>query len=193
MSAGASAVLRAMLDKGFVAKAELDDATWDTYLVFFAGVDHEELAAAVQQLAARGHRHRPKPPEILAEVRADRDQPTWPEAYELIYGSGGLVRSADPNTAAARLERAHPVLQSFVRVQTLDRLRTLPLFDPEWGGAEHRRLEQRWERHVERCEARMLEGRTLDLLEAPSGDGPRRLDPLKAIAPPARELEAEVA
>lgn len=158
-------------------------------LPLLADVPFEAAQRVVQAWSARGEDWPPTAGQIAREYRAadlpalQAGRPTFEEAYRLIYGRGGLLsRSCDPDTI-------HPLVRSFAVRQGLDRLRVLPVEDPDYGELRRKELREQWDRHVE-----AMEGRELQVLSLPSaerGQGLRQLDPLSALgAHGPRELEA---
>lgn len=196
------AAFASILQRGFAAKEPFTPADSSVYRLLLADVEPERAIEALKAIAAEGQEFRPKPGRIIERLRRDPSKPTFDEVLRLIYGPRGVLsaRSAGPwkdqagREAAhdrARLERArkfHPLLGSFVVRQTLDRLRTIPIDDPEYGELRRRDLRDAWDAHVE-----AFDGREVAAIAA-GGEirqGLRALDPLVAlegISRPPREL-----
>lgn len=139
-----------------------------------ADLDVDTARRTITAAARAGDRFPPAPGEIVAAAREQaRSVPTFAEAYRLIWGRRGLLsRDCDPS-------RVHPLVRSFAVRQGMDRLRVLPVEDPDYGELRRKELEAQWDRHVE-----AMEGRERQVLALPSGDrgqGLRRLDPLVAL------------
>lgn len=169
------------------------------YRVLLDDVAPEHAVAALRGLLYAGHRFRPSVAELLAAMRDDPSQPTWAEAYQLIYGRGGVLRAQPTATrwgsegerrrlqdtaAAARAADMHALIGGFCRAQGLAYLRSLRVDCPDWGTKHRADLERAWDSYVA-----AHEGREVAALAAGTGrDGLRRLDPLAALGRPAREL-----
>lgn len=126
----------------------------------------EAIAAYVQDLAARGvtpesalvavrscdgtQRFPPSAPELAALARQDPDRPTFDEAYQQLYGPGGVFG----------VRRAGVTVSEWVTAFAADygheRLRMLEVDDPDWGHQRRRELRASWEQFVETVESRDL-------------------------------------
>ena len=197
-------VFAGLLDRGW--PGELEPAGENAYRVLLDDCEPEALVAALKRLLHRGQRFRPSAAELLAEARRDPSAPTFDEAYVLIFGPRGVL-AARPSRAAlqeardpraahneAALERAqelHPLVYSFVARQGAERLRLLPLADPQYGELRRKELREAWDAHVEAAE-----GREVAALASGAGrEGLRRLDPLVALeaaAPDSHQIPEEV-
>lgn len=181
--------IEALLENGW--PGDFTEAQGDAYRVFLATHSAEALLEALQTLAQTGSTFRPSASEIVQAVNRDPGCPTFDEAYQLLFGRRGAVLAGSHHAAIAAGDEAHPMVGAFIRAQGYDRLRLLPLDDPDWGGAERRRLEEAWDRHLEACERRLATGRALESMGRREQIGPRKLDPL-ALLPelrPVVELE----
>lgn len=190
-----------LLRTWFVSRPE--DWTSDMltgYAVGFADFAPGQVGTALRRLRdAPGKTFLPRVSEIADAVHTDRDDPSFAEAYELLFGQGGAVRARptagqrfadssdrDRATDVAILQRAvaqHELLGAFVAAVTPRRLRLLPVDDPDYGELERRRLNEEWNDFVERADARRREG--LPLLTASLAArrelGPGKPDYLAAI------------
>lgn len=182
----------AILSRGFAARDPFTEQDSDVYRLLLDGVEPEAALTAVREIVLEGKALRPKPGEIVARAKRDSSKPTFEEAYRLIFGPGGVLaarpsvtrwrdeghRRALCNEAAARrAEALHPLVGSFVARQGLDRLRELPVDDPDYGEMRRRDLREAWERHVDASD-----GREVTALAAGTGrTGLRQLDPLTAL------------
>jgi hypothetical protein len=178
----------------------------------------EGIAAFVEELLADGltaeqalvalRSYRPEPgkdfppsvPAVVALARTDPSQPTPEEAYQMIYGKGGVMRArlkpgaSFPSEAAmlgardeVRLERAqeiHPLLGAFVERFGVHRLAMLEVDDPEYGEVRRKDVREAWARH---CEA--FAGREVAAIASGRRSGLGKLDPLSALGVPRPELE----
>lgn len=184
-----------LLEEGW--PGEFDDAASQAYRTLLDDAEPGAAAAALKRLLYRGNRFRPSAGELLGEIGTDPTRPTFDEAYRLIFGGDGVLRARPKRQAGPQIyaserqrqqafndaatERAatmHPLIGSFVVRQGLDRLRALPLEDPDWGEKTRRDLQRAWEQHVEACEGR-------DVAALASGRRGRgelaQLDPLAAL------------
>lgn len=175
---------------------EFDDRRGDAYRLLLDAIEPADAVRGLQVLL-RTSRFRPSAAEIVQAVEHDPSRPTFDEAYRLIFGPRGILaarpavtRWADEaerrrlyNRAARdRAAELHPLVGAFVDRQGIDRLRELPVDDPDYGELRRKDLRQQWDEHVQ-----AFAGREIHALAA--GDdrqhGLRRLDPLAAIQPPA--------
>lgn len=177
----------ALLEEGW--PGTFDDSTAEAWRVLLDSTPPQVAVEALRRLLLEGRRFRPSVSELLAATRDDPSQPTFDEAYWLIFGPRGALRARSTGVALhegeqrqsendAALERArtmHPLIASFMERQGLDRLRMLPLDDPDYGEIRRKELREAWERH---CEA--TEGRVIAALASGSGEL-RQLDPLASL------------
>ena len=189
------AMLLALLEHGFASAEPFTPAAADAYRVLMDGIEPEPAIAAVRQLVHEGQTFRPKPGEIAKLARRDASCPTFEEAYELMFGRAGALRArpaagqvfggthAEAERALqqskrdAVLERAagmHPLVRSFIELQGVERLLTLPVEDPDYGELRRTELRDAWDRHVQAGEIRQVAALA-------AGSDPRHLDPLAAL------------
>lgn len=179
--------------------------SWPTQV---ASWGREGIAAYLSELQARGltpesalvalrscggeHRFPPSAPELAALERFDPSRPTPEEAYQMIYGRGGVMRArAKPggsyaNEAAmigagedAKVQRAfelHPLLGAFVERYGIRRLSLLEVDHPDYGEIKRRELREAWMRHLE-----AFEGREVAAIARGRTEGLGRLDPFAAL------------
>jgi len=183
------------------AEGEFDDARRRAWRLALDGFAADAIAAALRALLARGGKWRPRPSEVIAEIRKDPSKPTFEEAYRLIFGRGGALKARPPrgqtyaneaamigahdDAAQARAWELHPLVGSFVERYGVRRLATLEIDHPEYGELKRRELREAWDRH---CEA--MDGRDVAALAA----GRRRgelaaFDPLAAIKAGAHQVK----
>lgn len=139
----------------------------------------DALVVGLQLLLRRGSADRPSVAEIVQAIERDPGAPTWPEAYRLVLSA--LSAARDERQALARAERMHPWVGLFIRAQGYERLRRLPLDDPDWGHVERRALGEEWQRFTEQVKDRTAAGMSLAALERPDRHALERLDPLSAL------------
>ena len=141
-------------------------------------VEPAVAAETATRLLHKGQKFRPSASEFLFAVRRDPGQPTWDEAYHLIFGRKGILAAwSDKRLQAERVNAAHSLVRSFVERQTIERLMSIPVDDPEWGAKNRKDLEDKWAAHVE-----AMDSREVAALAAGSRDGLRQLDLLGALA-----------
>jgi hypothetical protein len=186
------ALLFDLLDNGW--PGELDPSGAEAYRVLLDGTDPDTVVAGLRRLLHGGARFRPSAAEILSSARRDPSRPTFGEMLQLVEH---CLRARPARTGAvttykheadrlrqfdaAILERAqtvHPLVCAFIHRQGIDRLRTLGLNDPDYGGVRRRDFEAEWNDHVE-----TFEGRDVAALAAPRGTGGqlKKFDPLAAL------------
>ena len=144
---------------------EFDDASRASWRLLLDGIEPTAASEGLQRLLFSGQRFRPSVSELIAAVRRDPGAPTFEEAYQLIFGPGGVLKARPAHKALItedderravqeRLETVHPLVASFTTRQGLSRLAGLSLEDPEWGEKHRRDLEGAWDRHCESQEHR---------------------------------------
>lgn len=148
-------------------------SVFTSWRVMLDDVDPGEAVSAVKRLAFAGARFRPSLAELLSELRRDPSVPTFDEAFHLVFRRGGATRARE---LAEWRSNVHPLVASFVDRQGIERLRLLPVDDPEWGERHRRDLREAWERHVE-----AFDGREVAALASGDRRAPVRLDPLAAV------------
>lgn len=172
------AMLFDLLDNGW--PGELTEEAAAAYRTLLDGMEPQAVVTGLRRLLVRGQRFRPSAAELVGAAREDPTQPTFAEAYRLMFMPSGAV-SEKPRGGI------HPLVTSFVARHGSARLRMLPLEDPEWGEKHRRDLERDWGAHVAAMEGR-------ETAQLASGGEPRQLDPLAmaGLTPP-RQLPQETA
>lgn len=184
-----------LLDNGW--PGELDEGAAAAYQVLLDRTEPAEVIEALHQLLHAGARFRPSAAEILGARRRDPGRPTFEEAYQLIFGSGGVLRARPAvrryldeaerkrmydEAADTRAATMHPLIGAFIARQGLDRLRHMPVDatatadGPGEGHWARKELREAWDRHVEASD-----GRELAVLASGGRLGLRQLDPLAAL------------
>ena len=159
---------------------DFDDAARAAWRVALDGMEPDLASETAQRMLLQGRKWRPSVSEFLADARKDPSQPTFDETLILLRKA---MKAADP---FERLGREHPLIGSFVQRQGWDRLRLLPLDDPDWGEKTRRELEAKW---VEHCDT--TDHREVASLASGDRDGPRKLDPLSSLGiEQPREIES---
>lgn len=157
---------------------EFSEPAAKAWRIAMDGVPPDAAIAGLSGLLQEGRRFRPSASELLAILRSDPSKPTFDEMLVLLRRA---MKAAEPTE---RLAQAHPLVLSFVERQGWDRLRTLPLDDPDWGEKTRRDLEGAWDRH---CDA--FDGREVAALSSGQRDGLRQLDPLAALGVKPLQIE----
>lgn len=168
---------------------DFDDAARSSWRVLLDGIEPQAALGALKRLLYGGHHWRPSVSELLAEAKRDPSLPTFEEAWRVMRlalkarasGVGGQTIQAQQDARnAAALQRAnahHPAIRAFLERYGVDRLRMLPVDDPEWGEKHLKDLRDSWERHLSASDTRMVAA-----LASGDRDGLRRLDPAAALA-----------
>lgn len=190
-------VFASLLAEGW--HGEFTDTAADAWRVLLDGLEPEQAIQGLRRLLHEGRPHRPSASEVIAAAHHDPTVPTFPEALRLIqhalkarppagrWGSERDRAHAYDIAAQARLVDAHPFVRSFVATQTLTRLRSLGLDDPDYGPARRRQLEQEYEAHTE-----TQQDRDVAALASGRGSGElQRLDPLAHLKRPDRPAITE--
>lgn len=178
--------IETLLEHGW--PGEFSDAGRAAYRVLLAGLDPDQVLAALRSLARKGGTFRPSAAEVAAAVADDPAKPTFDEALQVIR----RVVPVRPDEAA--LERAaavHPYLAAFIESVGLDRLRRWPIDDPEFGQLETDRLREAWRLFVVRADHRLASGIAIDTPQRRQL-GPRKPDFAGALpAGPSAEADAD--
>lgn len=181
-----------LLDKGFKWREPFGEVQSSVYRTLLDGHSCDLIVDVIRALVARGQVFGPTPGEIVALIRLDPSLPTWAEAYQLLYGRGGVMKAhpkyppggwtgseLEEARDRVQLERAdalHPMLGAFVRGYGLARLRMLEVDDPAFGELERKRLGEHWARFVV-----ANEGREVASLVAGRRGSLARFDPAEAL------------
>jgi hypothetical protein len=173
------------------AEGEFDEHRRRSWRLALDGFEADAIAQAIKALLIAGGKWRPRVAEVIGQLRKDPSKPTFEEAYQLIYGSRGVLRAqpivsifpsesdrarAYAQAAKDRVAGMHPLVAAFVSRYGVDRLRNLEVDHLDYGDLKRRELREAWERH---CEA--LDGRNIAALAAGRRGEIGRLDPLAAL------------
>jgi uncharacterized protein with von Willebrand factor type A (vWA) domain len=151
-----------------------DAAAYFFLLEDFPAVD---VLAALKALVGRS-RFRPSASDIVAVLSPERaGQPTFGEMFELLFGTRGALTARGVEGTRARLADMHPLVAGFAERSGIQRLKELPVHDPDDGHWRKQELEQAWTEHVQACELRG----TAALAARSGSDALTRLDPLAAL------------
>jgi hypothetical protein len=167
---------------------EFTDRDATAYHFMLGDFPLEAVLAAVKALGMRGHKFRPAATEIVAVLTPERaDTPTFGEMFELLFGTRGALAARGVDGTRSRLADMHPLVASFAERSGIQRLKELPVHDPDDGHWRKQELEREWTDHVEACELRG----TVALAARSGSDALTRLDPLAALGIRGRpELDA---
>lgn len=154
-----------LLDQGW--PGEFPPEAQGAYRVLLDGYDPEQILAAIRVLVRRGGRFRPSASELAGELQSDPGRPTWGEAFRVLFANRGLLTLRPELFALQRAEERHPLLAAFIRQEGYDRLRSLPVHDPDWGERTRRDLERAWNGLGERADHRLASGMGLEEIGRP--------------------------
>jgi hypothetical protein len=151
-----------------------DDDAAASWRVLLDGTAPGVAVTALRRLLYSGRTFYPRPAvsDLLAELRHDASAPTFDEALVLLRRA--LSHSTGDREALDALQ-AQPLVGAFAQRQGTQRLRMLPVDDPDWGEKTRRELREAWDRHVD-----AFDGREVAALAAGTGEL-RQLDPLAAL------------
>lgn len=139
-----------------------------------ADLEFDAVCRWLGEAAVDGDRFVPAAADIAAAFRqVDRPVvPTFDEAFDLVFGHGSRVLQGD-------FDGVPHIVASWASRAGLDRLRTLPVFDPDYGELRRAELKRSWDAHVEASKERQLAVRALPPGERAAGLA--RMDPLSAL------------
>lgn len=160
---------------------EFPDASRAAYAILLDGLNADQVVGALKAKVRQGGTFRPSAAEVAAAVAADPSKPTFDEALQAIRR---IVPVRPDEAALERAERVHPYLRAFVESVGLDRLRTWPIDDPEFGQLETAKLRDAWDRFVERADHRQASGVAIDTPVRRQITGPRKPDFAGALPAP---------
>lgn len=181
----------ALVDEGW--HGEFDDSARAAWRLLLDRHAPAAVIAALEQLVAKGLKHRPSVSEIVAAIGTDPARPSFAEAVQLIYGPGGVLRARPAQrtwrdererrrlTDEAATQRAagmHPLIGAFVAAQGLDHLRATNLEDPEWGPARRAAMQREFVEFAGRVDDRQAAALAIG---APAREGLHRFNPLAAL------------
>lgn len=152
--------------------------------MFIDAYDPEVVMAALHRIAQNGKPFRPESPEIIKAIRdvTVPPVPSWAEAWHVVQRAMSRSgRDGISKTMEWLRERQHPVVAAFVDVEDLRQLTMTEFWDPEWGPARIKGLEQRWAQFVAVANERLERGLAIES-HARRTIGPARFDPTKALS-----------
>jgi hypothetical protein len=166
---------RRVLAGGWPGDFSDGDAT--AYFFLLEDFPAVDVLAALKALVGRS-KFRPSASEIVAVLTPERaGQPTFAEMFELLFGTRGALAARGIDGTRDRLADMHPLVASFAERSGIQRLKELPVHDPDDGHWRKQELEREWSDHVGACELRG----TVALAARSGGDALTRLDPLAAL------------
>lgn len=167
-----------ILRHGFVAKDRLTEAEENVYAVLLDKVDPAGAVQALTEMVLAGRALRPKPGEIVAAMRADPSTPTFEEMFALLFSQRGALAARGIEGTRARLVGMHPLVVAFAERHGIQRLKELPVHDPDTGHWRCDELKEWWTDHLEASAQRD----TAALAGGSTGSGDlARFDPLAAL------------
>lgn len=150
-------VIAELLDNGWKGEFDTQEAA---YRHFLAGYEFADVEAALQRLVRNGKPWLPAVAEIVAAIEDPEAAPAWSEAYRHIHAA--LASGLPEHRAIAEIEqRAGPVPAAFVEAEGYDRLRAMPVDDPDWGWRSREQLERRYREFADVARERQRDGRAL--------------------------------
>lgn len=168
-----------LLENGW--PGEFTDEAQATYRTLLEDYDPSAILAALKLLVRKGGTFRPSVSEIAAALNADPGRPTWSEAYRLLFGQRGFLTVRPEKSALIQAGDRHPLLAAFIVQEDYERLRMLPVHDPDRGEMVRRQLERSWERMEQRADDRQAAGLPLGEVGRRPQIGPRKPNYLAAI------------
>lgn len=160
-----------LLDKGFKWREPFGEIQAGVYQVLLEGYSADQVMTAVRALVASGQVFGPTPGELVSQIRTDPSTPTFDEAYQQLYGPGGVFGFKRRGVTIS------PWVEAFVANYGRDRLRLLEVDHDEYGDVKRRELRQSYEQFLEASEGRELAA----IAEGRRGGGLRAFDPLSTL------------
>jgi len=128
-------------------RGEFDDTRRESYRVFLDRYDPEEVQAALNLLITNGSPFLPAVPEIVQAIRECAGErsgpPSFTEAWAVIL-KALRIKPQEDALNWLRERESGDLLAGFVQAEGYNRLRLLPVDDPQYGPVEVERLRQRW-------------------------------------------------
>lgn len=166
---------RRILAGGWPGDFSDGDAT--AYLFLLEDFDVRAVLGALKALVGRS-KFRPSASEIVAVLTPARAaQPTFGEMFSLLFGPRGALTARGVDGVRDRLADMHPLIAGFAEQRGIQRLKELPVHDPDDGHWRKQELERGWVEHVEACE---LRGTAVFAARSGAGDL-TKFDPLAAL------------
>lgn len=141
------------------------------------GVDPEQALVAIRSCPAE-QKFPPSAPELAGLARRDPSRPTFDEAYQMIYGPGGVLGFKRSGVVVS------PWVLAFVEQYGKARLDLLPV-DGDHSGIVRRDLQQSYEQFLE-----ATEGREVAAIASGRRGQLGRFDPAAAIEAGPNQQEA---
>lgn len=183
-------LIEAVLEECFSSRRPWSERTSGSYRLMLDAYEPEAVTLALRKIAAGGQKYRPSAGDIIAAIEEDPGVPTFEELYRRLFASPGGILSKRPDQCV--LEAAalvHPFVAVFVEEQGIQRLRTLPIYDEDYGELRLKELREAWDRLVARQGDRLRHGLAL---AAGGHKQLGRLEPLSLIAGGGRLIQLEL-
>lgn len=155
-----------------------DFTTNDEDAYYYLLNDHTATDIMRALKALRHQKFRPSASEIsnvLTPTKAAT--PTFDEMFTLLFSQRGALAARDEQSTRERLTKMHPLVESFAERQGIQRLKELPIHDPDNGHWRLKELRHAWAAHLDAFEGREL----VAIATGTNRDGLRQLDPLTAL------------
>jgi hypothetical protein len=128
--------------------------------------------------ALRHQKYRPSASEIANVLApAQAATPTFDEMFALLFSPRGALAAPGEQGTRDRLATMHPLVAAFAERQGIQRLKELPVHDPDDGHWRRKELRDAWTAHVDAFDGREL----VTLATGQPRGGLHRLDPLAAL------------
>jgi hypothetical protein len=163
-----------------------DFTTNDEDAYYYLLNDHPAAAVMAALKALRHKKFRPSASEIANVLTPTAAAaPTFDEMFTLLFSPRGALAAAGEQGTRQRLTSVHPLVAAFAERQGIQRLKELPIHDPDDGHWRRKELRDAWTAHAD-----AYADREVAALAAGTGrEGLRRLDPLAALPTPGSDHE----
>jgi hypothetical protein len=158
-----------------------DFTTNDEHAYYFLLNDYTATQVTNALKALRTRKFRPSASEIANVLTPTAAAaPTFDEMFTLLFSPRGALAAPGEQGTRQRLTSVHPLVAAFAERQGIQRLKELPVHDPDDGHWRRKELRDAWTAHVD-----AHADREIAALAAGTGrEGLHRLDPLAALTPP---------
>lgn len=158
-----------------------DFTTNDEHAYYYLLNDHPATAVMAALKALRHKKFRPSASEIANVLTpTTAATPTFDEMFTLLFSQRGALAAPGEQGTRQRLTSVHPLVAAFAERQGIQRLKELPVHDPDDGHWRRKELRDAWTAHVD-----AHADREIAALAAGTGqEGLHRLDPLTALPTP---------
>lgn len=158
-----------LLEEGW--PGEFTDDASKAWRVLLDGFSATDILIALREMTLRGGKFRPSVSEVAAQIRQDPSRPTFDEAYQQLYGPGGVFGFRRSGVTIS------PWIEAFVADYGRDRLRMLEVDHDEFGELKRRELRQSYEQFLEASEGREIAA----IAQGRRAGGLKQFDPLSVL------------